>query len=169
MNRWLEQLRSEIERSTAGLSDADWKRAPRGAWCSAEIMEHLGRSYGSTAKLLELGLGSGNHPQVRPASLQQTMKRLVSVDLGFFPGGLQAPLAVLPQGDEGPVALERALNNLTRMEKAIAAAEERWGDSQPVAMHMILGPMSSPQWRKFHYLHGHHHLRQLRKRVRSKV
>ena len=129
-------------------------------------MEHLAKSYGSTAKMLELSMAAGNRPQVKPGSFSQAFKRLVVVDLGFLPGGLQAPFPVLPQGEAGPVALQRTLANLTRMDKAIAAAEEHWGGKAPIAMHMILGPMSAAQWRKFHYVHGHHHLRQLRRRVR---
>jgi hypothetical protein len=72
---------------------------------------------------------------------------------------------VMPEGDPGPVALERALKNLARMDTAIAAAEARWGSDGPIAMHLILGPLNARQWRKFHYVHGHHHLLQIRKRA----
>jgi hypothetical protein len=50
------------------------------------------------------------------------------------------------------------------MDAGIKAAEERWGEG-PVAIHMILGPLNAKQWRKFHYVHGHHHVRQMKKRI----
>jgi hypothetical protein len=71
---------------------------------------------------------------------------------------------VTPKGDTGPVALKRALINLERMDVALLAAEDRWGDG-PIAMHFVLGPMKPTQWRKFHYIHGHHHVLQMRKRL----
>jgi hypothetical protein len=76
---------------------------------------------------------------------------------------------VMPKGDPGPVALERALNNLKRMNTAIAAAEERWGSEGPIAMHFRLGPLTATQWRKFHYVHGHHHVLQIRNRLGDKL
>jgi hypothetical protein len=76
---------------------------------------------------------------------------------------------VAPQGDPGPLALKRALSNLERMDVAIAAAEQLWGSEEPIAMHFVLGPMTPLQWRKFHYVHGHHHLLQMRKRLGKKA
>jgi hypothetical protein len=76
---------------------------------------------------------------------------------------------VIPQsGEPGPVALERALCNLERMDAAIAEAEGRWGKG-PIAMHLIIGPLNADQWRKFHYCHGHHHVRQMLKRIGARA
>jgi hypothetical protein len=127
-------------------------------------MEHLGRSYGTTAKMLELSMGAGR-PQVRGARFSELWKKLLIVKLGVLPSGAKAPERVMPKGDPGPVALERALKNLERMDVAIAAAEELWGRAKPIAMHPILGPLNPSEWRKFHYVHGHHHLLQIRKRA----
>jgi hypothetical protein len=165
MDAPLDRLRREIEETTRQLRDSDWSRAPREKWNSAEIMEHLGRTYGTTAKMLELKLAVGGPPEVRTAKIAEFFKKLLVVDVGYFPSGTKAPEMVMPVGDPGPVALERALKNLARMDTAIAAAEARWGSDGPIAMHLILGPLSAAQWRKFHYVHGHHHLLQIRKRA----
>ena len=44
---WLDRLRREIEETTQGLGVADWSRAPQGRWNTAQILEHLGHSYGA--------------------------------------------------------------------------------------------------------------------------
>jgi hypothetical protein len=167
MDAWLERLRKEITEATAGLQDVDWTRAPKGRWNSAEIIEHLGRSYGTTAKMLELSMEAGGAAPVRSAKVQEFLTKALIVDLGIFPSGAKAPDMVKPKGDPGPVALERALSNLERMDRALAAAQERWGPG-PVAIHFALGPMSPIQWRKFHYIHGHHHVMQMLKRIGTK-
>jgi len=169
MDALLNRLREEIEESTEGLADVDWSRAPQGRWNSAQILEHLGRSYGTTAKMLELCMETGNAPQIRAAKIRELLVKLLIVNLGVFPSGAKSPVQVLPQGDSGPEALRRALSNLERMDIAIAKAELCWGNDKPIAMHPILGPLNPAQWRKFHYLHGHHHVRQMRERVGRKA
>ncbi len=169
MDAWLDRLKRDIEDTTRALRDADWSRAPAERWNSAEIIEHMGRTYGTTAKMLELSLEAGGPPQVRTGKVAEILKKLVVVKLGIFPSGAKSPAMVMPKGiDPGPVARERALVSLVRMEKAIAAAEARWGSEEPIAMHPILGPLKAGQWRKFHYVHGRHHLEQVRNRVEAK-
>jgi Protein of unknown function (DUF1569) len=91
------------------------------------------------------------------------------VTLGRFPSRGKAPEFVQPGGvASGAAALEKALSGLRRMRAALEKAEERWGRRTPVGSHFALGPMTAPQWGKFHYLHGHHHLKQVRQRVRAK-
>jgi hypothetical protein len=164
MDAWLERLRQEIAGATTGLDDAAWRRAPQGRWNSAQIVEHLGRSYGTTAKMLEVSLASGGPPDIRPAKLQEKLLRGLIVTLGVFPTGAKAPAMVMPTGQDGPAALKRALENLERMDIALATAEQRWGTGA-VAMHFRLGPMKAEEWRKFHYVHGCNHVKQMRKRL----
>ena len=158
----MKRLRCEIEAATDGLTEQDWLRAPRGAWNSAQILEHLARSYSGTAKMVELHLGSSRPPQLRSARLGERLRRLLVVTLGRFPSGGQAPAFVQPRGIAGAQALEQALSGLQRMSAALDAAEQRWGRRISVGRHFLLGPMTARQWKKFHYLHGHHHMRQLR-------
>lgn len=163
--QWLERLRSEIEATTQGLDASDFSRAPQGRWNTAQILEHLGHSYGATAKMLELSLAAGVRPEVRSAKISERLLQLLVLTLGYFPSGRKAPAFILPHEDAGPEALGRTLSGLERMKAALASAEERWGSRDPVGAHFVLGPMNPAQWRKFHYLHGHHHVRQMRERL----
>lgn len=169
MDVWLDRLRTEIRETTTQLRDSDWSRAPKERWNSAEIMEHLGRSYGTTAKMLELRMGVGGPPQLRATRLSEFLTKVLILNLEIFPSGALSPTQVRPQGDSGPVALQRALHNLERMDLAITSAEERWGSKQPIAMHPVLGPLSTGQWRKFHFMHGHHHVLQMRKSLAGRA
>jgi hypothetical protein len=98
------------------------------------------------------------------AKLLETVLRGLIVNIGFFPSGAQAPAMVVPTGNDGPAALTRAMENLERMDTALTVAEEKWGKGL-IATHFRLGPMSAADWRKFHYVHGCHHLKQIRKRA----
>jgi hypothetical protein len=82
MDAWLDRLRKEIEETTSGIRESDWSLAPSGRWNSAQIMEHLGRTYGTTAKMLELSMGAGGSPQVRTARVQEFLTKLLIVHLG---------------------------------------------------------------------------------------
>jgi hypothetical protein len=164
MEIWLDRLRREIEEATRALDEAAWRRAPAGQWNSAQIMEHLGRTYGGTAKMVEKSLNASGRPQLRAVTLRERCFQFLVVSLGRFPDGRQAPAFISPQGEVGPEALTMALSGLERMRVALAAAERQWGKA-PVGVHFVLGPMNPEQWRKFHYLHGHHHVQQIRQRV----
>jgi len=166
---WLERLRSEIEETAQGLSAADFRRAPQGRWNTAQILEHLGHSYGATAKMLELSLAADVRPEVRAAKISERLMQILVVSLGYIPSGRKAPAFVTPHDDAGPESLGRTLSGLERMKVALAAAEERWGSRDPVGTHFVLGPMNPAQWRKFHYLHGHHHVRQMRERLGGQI
>ncbi len=50
---------------------------------------------------------------------------------------------------------------LAAMEKLIAQCEARYGESTRILDHPSLGPLTGKQWRKFHWVHGHHHMKQI--------
>lgn len=164
MEGWLDRLRREIEESTRGLGDAEWNRAPEGHWSCAQIVEHLGRTYGGTAKMVEKSLAAKARPQLRAATLKERVLQFLVVTLGRFPSGRKAPEFISPQGQAGPEALAMALGGLERMKTALGEAERQWGKA-PVGVHFVLGPLNPEQWRKFHYLHGHLHVQQIRQRA----
>ena len=70
----------------------------------------------------------------------------------------------MPKGAPGPEALQKALSGLERMRRALDAAEKVWGKNQRIGAHVFFGPLTIAQWKKFHYLHGHHHVKQIRER-----
>jgi len=50
---------------------------------------------------------------------------------------------------------------LMAMDAAITRCEERFGASPRLMDHPVLGPLTAQQWRKFHWVHGRHHVKQL--------
>lgn len=48
------------------------------------------------------------------------------------------------------------------MDAVISRAEERFGKRTRLLNHRILGPLLGRQWRKFHWVHGGHHVKQMR-------
>jgi hypothetical protein len=51
---------------------------------------------------------------------------------------------------------------IAEMDKLIGECEERFGSGRKLLDHPILGPLTGAQWRKFHLVHGRHHLKQIR-------
>jgi hypothetical protein len=47
------------------------------------------------------------------------------------------------------------------MDDIIARCEEKLGKQNNLLDHPILGPLTGGQWRKFHLLHGLHHVKQI--------
>ena len=188
MQPWLDRLRREIEEATGGLSEGAWGRAPEGRWNSAQIVEHLGRTYGGTAKMVEKHLSGpdaaakvpgdpaktppgfapgptpGSKPTSRPVTLKQRWLQFLVIGMGQFPSERRAPSFTLPEGMPGAAALQKALSGLERMSTALDAAEQQWGSGQRIGDHVFFGPLTIAQWKKFHYLHGHHHVQQIRAR-----
>jgi hypothetical protein len=46
------------------------------------------------------------------------------------------------------------------MDEMITKCEARLGRGQ-LLDHLILGPLTGAQWRKFHLVHGRHHVKQI--------
>jgi hypothetical protein len=167
MDALFERLNHEIDISFDAVESKEWLCAPERKWSIAQIAEHLSRAYGGTAKMLELALASDQHPEITPATLKERIARFIVIRMGYFPSGVRAPKKVQPTGLNGNEALRRVHENIARMDVALNEAEKRWG-SGVLANHPILGPLAPDEWRKFHLLHGLHHLRQVRRR-RSKL
>jgi hypothetical protein len=49
------------------------------------------------------------------------------------------------------------------MDALLAQCAARFGARSKVLDHPILGPFSIAQWRKFHLVHGRHHVKQIRR------
>jgi hypothetical protein len=55
---------------------------------------------------------------------------------------------------------------IAEMDGNIARCEEKFGSRLKLLDHPILGPLTGAQWRKFHLVHGLHHVKQI-KRLRK--
>lgn len=155
---------------TQGMTPEDWSRHPEGKWSAAEVVEHLSLTYSRTARSMQKALEAGA-PTATPLKLKQKLAIWWVAELGRFPEGRQAPPQVRPtvasSGAAGGEVLATALENLAKMDAAIAACEKRYG-SVRISDHPILGALSGKQWRKFHSVHARHHaahIERLRKRA----
>lgn len=167
MDAWLKRARQEIETATAGMTAADWENAPDGKWNAAAILEHLSLTFSGTARMLGRRLESVAPEPVPSPTFKQRIINLLIFGRGEIPEGRQAPDGVRPKGIEGTQALANILRYLSEMEEKIDEAERRWGSSVCIAVHPILGPLTADKWRRFHFIHTRHHMRQVRERRQS--
>jgi hypothetical protein len=155
-----EQIQQRLLQVTQGMDPAALLRHPEGKWSTAEIVEHLSRTYSATSRVLQKCLDAG-HPIASPPTLYQRLAIFVVTGLAYFPGGRKAPAFSIPTGIAAEQALPDALANLAQMDDLISQCEARHGSAIPIADHSILGPLKSDQWRKFHWVHARHHVRQI--------
>jgi hypothetical protein len=158
-----------MQEAARGMAIEELSRHAPGKWCTAEILDHLAQTFSSSAKALERHLSKGE-PAGRRATLMEWLSVLVVVKAGHLPGGRKAPAFAEPQGIEAAQALPYFCETLSLMDDAIMRCEQKFGASAKIAAHPILGPLTADEWRKFHWVHTRHHVRQverLRKTFRT--
>jgi len=158
----LQRLQSEIQAAIAGLSAEQFSRHPPGKWSAGEVLEHLYLSYTGTIKGFERAVETGSSP----ATLQtwaQWRRTLVVVHFGYMPSGRQSPAAARPRGLQLEKVRAEISGKISEMDEKIARCEEKFGSRRKLLDHPILGPLSGAEWRKFHLVHGLHHVKQLRR------
>ena len=160
MDYRLGKLKQSLESVMQGMSSEQLSWHLPGKWCAAEVLEHLYLTYTGTIKGFERVMTNGT-PLVSRASMSQRMRTFVVVGLGHMPGGVKAPAVAVPKG----LPLEKVRNEIgakiEAMDAIIAQCEARFGRRVNVLDHPILGPLTAPQWRKLHVVHGRHHQKQL--------
>jgi len=164
MDSYLERLGRELEETIRGLSLEQLVRAPAGKWNSGQILEHLFLTYKGTNAALQKCLDQ-NAPLVSPAQWNKRVGKLLVVGLGYMPGGRKSPERVAPRGMPAEEVRQAIATELQRMTARLEDCERRFGARVKILDHTFLGPLTSQQWRKFHWVHGRHHLRQVRKRI----
>jgi len=164
MDTYITKAMRLIDDATAGLTPAQLENAPEGKWTAAQVLEHLARAFGTSAKAMELALEKPQ-PTVRALTIKDRVGIFLVTGLGYFPEGRKAPAITVP-GDNprGPETVQRIKENLARCGKAIDACEAKWGSSNRILDHPVLGPLTPSQWRKFHFVHTRHHMKQVRER-----
>lgn len=159
MDFYLQQAREAIDAATQGMSTPQLAWHPEGKWCAAEVLEHLSLTFTSTSGLLKKCLAEGKPNSARP-TLKQRMITLIVLDIEYFPSGRPAPDWTRPRGLAPEAALPAIRENLAQMDADIAECEKRFGNGI-LAVHPIIGPMTPRQWRKFHWTHTRHHMKQI--------
>jgi len=156
----LDKLKQSLESAVEGMSTEQLSWHPPGKWCAAEVLEHLYLTYTGTIKGFERVMTRGK-PLASRASVAHRVRTWVAVGLGQMPAGRKAPAVAQPKG----LPLEKVRNEIgakiVAMDAIIAECEARFGRRVQLLDHPILGPLTAPQWRKLHLVHGRHHQKQL--------
>lgn len=160
MDPCLQRLTAALASATQGMTIEDLNRHPEGKWCAAEVLEHLSLTYTSTTKGFDRCLAQGA-PMARKPAINDRVRTLVVVGLGHLPEGREAPANTRPKGQLAEKVVADVAAKIEDMDSAIARCEERFGTRTRLIDHPILGPLTGPQWRKFHWVHGRHHIKQI--------
>jgi hypothetical protein len=160
MDSRLETLKDNLESAVEGMSSEQLSWHLPGKWCAAEVLEHLYLTYAGTIKGFEKVITCGKPLATSPSGAQRVLTFVV-VKLGHLPAGRKAPAVAEPRG----LPVEQVRNEigaaLVAMDAIIAQCEARFGRRVKVLDHPILGPLTAPEWRTLHLVHGRHHQKQL--------
>jgi hypothetical protein len=168
MDPILQQLQQEIGGSLRGLDATQTQLRPSAKdpdkWSIQQIAQHLALTYANTEIAINGRLVKGT-PTRTQSTLQQHIRRYAVTTLGYFPGGREAPSPVCPPTCSPPLSGEQLTHEvavgLVRIDQLFAQAEFLFGSRRAIS-HVVLGPLSIHQWRRFHLIHGRHHIRQIR-------
>lgn len=163
MASYLERLHRELEDAIAGRTENSMAQAPAGKWNPSQILEHLFLTYKNTNRGLAKCLDKGA-PLATSANLTQRIGTLLVINLGYLPGGRKAPERAVPRGMPHEEVRSTIFAEIQRMESGLNDCERRFGASTRIMDHPFLGPLTASQWRKFHWVHGRHHAKQIRER-----
>ena len=157
------RARAEIDRAVEGIGAETLRRAAGNAWSIAQILEHLTLAFTVSARSLEKALASGELRARRPL-LKQRLARILVVEFGYFPR-VAAPEATVPTGSIAPECAVSAIRRaIDQLDVTLTRAAQRFGERALVANHPYFAGLTVQQWRKFHWRHTRHHMRQVRQR-----
>jgi hypothetical protein len=156
----METLRANLESAVAGMSNEQLSWHPSGKWCASEVLEHLYLTYTGTIKGFERVITTGK-PLATRASMAHRVLTFVVVGLGYLPAGRKSPAVAVPRGLPTEQVRNEIGAKLVAMDALLAQCESRFGRRVKLLDHPILGPLTAPQWRTLHLVHGRHHQKQL--------
>jgi Protein of unknown function (DUF1569) len=160
MDPHLEKLQFELASAVEGLPFEQMSWHPPGKWSVAEIIEHLYLTYTGTMKGFSRVLEAGK-PKVSFPTWKQRAALLLVLGTGRMPSGREAPSMSRPRGLSAEKVRGEIAVKIAEMDALLATCEARFGAQTRVLDHLILGPLTIAQWRKFHLVHGRHHIRQI--------
>lgn len=166
MHTHLQQAFDAIEQATAGLTVERIAHPVPGKWSVAEILDHLRLAFTFNAEALERAVQSGQPKARRPGAAQWFARTLV-IDVGYFPRA-RAPEMTTPGNAVPPERiLDATREAIVTVDAALTKAAERFGEDTPILNHPYFAQLTVQQWRKFHWRHTAHHMKQVRERTRG--
>lgn len=160
MDSHFEKLHKAITSATQTMTTEELSRHPAGKWSCAEILEHLYLTYTGTAKGFERCWEAGK-PLAGSLSLKQRLAIAAVIEAGYFPSGRKAPDRTQPRGMPADKIVVELSRQIARMDEWISKCEARYGKRTKLVDHPVFGPLTARQWRKFHWVHGWHHVKQI--------
>jgi hypothetical protein len=167
MDKDLGRLEVELWAALAGLDAGQTQATPNDhpeKWSIQEIVEHLLLTYRGSITGIQGRIEKGSVTRTKPTG-RQRLSQFVVIKLGCFPAGRPAPAAVSPSlpaslrnGEQLSAQVHGALAEFDRV---TAEAEQLFGGRRAVS-HILFGPLSMRQWRRFHLVHGLHHVKQIK-------
>jgi hypothetical protein len=169
MHPVLERVVSQIAGEVRGLDAETTQLHPNGIahkWTAQQVVEHLVLGYRLTTAALQTRLNKGRISRDQTSSYLQWALQLMILSFGKLPRGAPALDETMPvagrfaamDGQQLGDLLER---EVAAMDSALDACRRKFG-MERVAVHPWLGPLRVDQWRRFHVVHGLHHVTQLR-------
>jgi len=162
MDPFLQKLHNSIASATRDITAEELARHPEGKWCAAEVLEHLYLTYTGTIKGLER-IGREGKPLARTPTLADRVRTTVVTGLGYMPPGRKAPERSRPRGMPAAQVVNEIATRIAEMDALITRYEAQFGKRIRLMDHPVLGPLTAQQWRKFHWVHGRHHVKQIRR------
>lgn len=161
MDFYLHQIRQAVLSATHDMTPDQLRWRPEGRkWNVSEVLEHLSLTYSGTRIAFERCLQAGK-PSATSPTLKERARALVVVKLGHMPNGREAPAGTRPKGAPAESILAHIEQQIETMDDAIRRCEERFGSHTKLANHPILGPLTAAEWRRFHWVHARHHMKQI--------
>lgn len=166
MDPHLLRLQAEISATLSGLAPEELNHRAPGKWSTAEVLEHLYLTYTGTAKGFER-VASAGKSLATTSTWRQRGAALMVVGFGYLPAGRQSPALARPRGLPAETVVADICAKIAEMDASIALCEQKLGKRGKVLDHPILGPLTARQWRKFHLVHGRHHIKQIQRMKKS--
>jgi hypothetical protein len=162
MDSRLEELKQAVESALDGMSgeQMSWHPPKKDKWCASEILEHLYLTYMGTIKGFEKMRDRGKALGTRPLPWQR-VRMLVVLGFSYMPTGRESPPMAKPRGLPEEQVRSEIGTKIAAMDAIISECEGRFGRNVTLLNHVILGPLTAAQWRKFHLVHGRHHVKQI--------
>lgn len=169
MHAVLERTASQITREVRALDEEAAQRHPGGhahEWSAQQVIEHLVLGYRLTSQVLEARMKRGRPPHKQDRTYLQWLLQLMILTFGALPRGVPTLPETTPAADGFAAMDGRQLGELLHqemeaMDSALDRARRKYG-MERVAVHPWLGPLRVDQWRRYHTVHGLHHVSQLR-------
>jgi len=103
-------------------------------------------------------------PLARRPVLMDRFRAFAVTGLGYLPEGRKSPPVATPKGADPATVRAQIGIQLVAMDDLLTQCEQKFGSRALLLDHPVLGPLTANQWRKFHLVHGRHHLKQLERR-----